>query len=135
MIGTPIHTRRWATVCLIATLVLGMFMVALPMSASAAFSSKAEDMNGMPMGDNTGAGCFQQGCLVQHTSCNKHCVLPSNEYTAAGSPATFHQDQPLTNESLEYFTIEFPDQTPSLVGTPDRAPPIHQFLRSVIKRE
>ncbi|MEK7620626.1 MAG: hypothetical protein AAB413_05310 [Patescibacteria group bacterium] len=123
------HLHRWATLCLLATLVFGVFGFIAPTHASMASSSNMDSMPGA-------AGvCFTQGCIQTHNTCEEHCVRPSDESSVSTAviPSTNNQS-PFSNQA-EPPSIVLPNTVPIPIIDLDRTPPIHTFLRSVIKRE
>lgn len=132
MVDAPIHTRRWTTLCLIATLVLGGFSFVAPVHASMASMPQAGSMDSTP---STATACFAQGCTQTHDTCKQHCVRPSSEPGSMDVAVTVQSNQEADSESVQRFSMTFPESATVYVPILDRAPPIHTFLRSVIKRE
>ncbi|MCR4314295.1 MAG: hypothetical protein NUV84_03550 [Candidatus Uhrbacteria bacterium] len=132
MVGTPIHTRRWTTLCLVAMLVLGGFSFVAPVHAGMASMPQTGSMDPMP---STAAACFTQGCIQTHDTCKQHCVRPSSESARTNATVTSQNNQQADSESVQTFSMTFPESATVYVPILDRAPPIHTFLRSVMKRE
>lgn len=131
-IDASFPTRQWATLCLLATLVFGMFAFVAPTHASMASASMTGSMDSMPESATT---CFAQGCIQTHDTCKQHCVRPSSESASLEIAIAPQNNQQANSDSVQTFSIAFPDNAPAYIPILDRAPPIHQFLRSVIKRE
>lgn len=132
MVGTPMHTRRWTTLCLVATLVLGGFSFVAPVHAGMASLPQMGSMDSTP---SATTACFAQGCIQTHDTCKQHCVRPSSESATAQATITSQSNQQTDSESIQTFSMTFPESATVYVPILDRAPPIHTFLRSVIKRE
>lgn len=126
--------QRYEKIALIAMLVIGGFVLYTPASVNAAHGAHAKTMAEMSMPENS--GCLkQQKCPQRSSSCEQYCVRRSTEQTAVAATTTVHHHR-------FFATISAPDSSADdlvkigrMLAMPDRSPPGHQFLRSVIKRE
>ncbi len=126
--------QRHQKIILIAMLVVGSFALYTPVAVNAAHSgAHAQTMAEMSMPENS--GCLKQlKCPQQSSPCEQYCVRRSTERTAVAATTTIHHRIFAAVLASEPSFDDFV-KIGRMLARPDRSPPGHQFLRSVIKRE
>src|SRR3989338_3319287 len=117
---------------LIRVLVICGFTFQMPVHANTTPISHPANTSSAPMEDMV---CTEQGCLKTHDACGTHCVRQSKEQPTTVALTIPYNHQPMSNMAERSFSFQDFHQTNSSVTAQHRAPPSHQWLRSVMKRE
>jgi len=127
----------WSIKVLLVAIVLSTFGFVTP-TVVHAVASVPVPSHASAMGETSGQtslGCYQQGCVQEHSTCQRHCVRESEDQTVVVAFTPTHIDPILVFSTPQGDTVDVFTHTSISTTTPDRTPPTHKLLRSVMKRE
>ena len=130
------HTS-WPMKLLLVMIILGGFGFLAPAIVHTAAAAPTPS-HSSSMGETSGQtslGCYQQGCVEEHSMCQRHCVDESKDQTVVVALIPTHIDPIFVSSTSQSETVDVFAQTTISTTTSDRSPPIHKLLRSVMKRE
>ena len=130
------HTS-WPMKLLLVMIMLGGFGFLAPAIVHTAAAAPAPSHSSVmdETSGQTSLGCYQQGCVQEHSMCQRHCVDESKDQTVVVAIIPTHIDPIFVSLTPKRKTVDVFAQTTISTITPDRTPPTYKLLRSVMKRE